>query len=215
MEAILLMGGPGAGKGTAAEGLRDRANLIHVSTGDMFRAAVKSGSAVGRRAEDYMKRGALVPDDLVIRIVQERLDQGADSDRFLLDGFPRTMVQAELLDTALQQRNARIRCVFYLEASREVLIRRLGGRRICRACGATFHLVNIPPKREGVCDQCGGELYQRADDREETIVHRLEVFAGQMQDLIRYYDKRGVLIRIDAGGTPDITIGALLGFLNR
>lgn len=214
MEAILLMGGPGAGKGTAAEGLRDRAHLIHVSTGDMFRTAVKDGTAVGRLADDYMRRGALVPDDIVIGIVEGRLEQSSPTDRFLFDGIPRTMAQAELLDASLTRRGAGIRKVFFLETPRDVLVSRLGGRRLCRTCGAVFHVVNIPPKVEGVCDHCGGELFQRVDDREETILHRLEVFTSQMRGLIDFYERRGILARIDSGGSPEATVQALLRVLN-
>ena len=205
----MLLGAPGAGKGTAAEGIKAATDYVHISTGDMLREAVKKGTAVGREAEAYMKRGELVPDAIMIRLVEERLDQGATDVSYMFDGFPRTLDQAALLDASLSRRGARIGFVFYLEAPRDLLISRLCGRRICRQCGANFHVVNIPPRREGVCDKCGGELYQRADDQEATIKTRLEVFTRQTESLIAYYAKQGVLVRIDAAQHRDRIIGEI------
>jgi adenylate kinase len=198
MKAIVLLGAPGSGKGTAAERLRDRAGHVHVATGDMLREAVKQGTETGRQAETYMKRGELVPDEVIIRLVEERLDGSRPDEAFMFDGFPRTDAQAELLDAALQRHGARLERVFLLETPREVLIQRLTGRRICRRCGTNYHVVNVPPKKPGVCDACGGELYQRPDDREETIVNRLEVYNRQTEGLIARYEEQGVLTKVDS-----------------
>ena len=206
MKAIILLGAPGAGKGTAAEGIKARTRYTHVSTGDMLRDAVKQGTAVGCEAEAFMKRGELVPDDIIIRIVEERLDKGATGAAYMFDGFPRTLTQAELLDQSLVKRGSKVSFVFYLDTPREVLISRLAGRRICRKCGANYHVVNIPPKKPGVCDACGGDLYQRPDDKEATVVNRLDVFARQTQALIDYYERKGVLVRVDSARPRDETI---------
>lgn len=210
MKIIILLGAPGAGKGTAAEGVKAATPYRHVSTGDMLRAAVKAGTLIGREAEGYMKRGELVPDDVMVRLVEEKLDAGPVDSAYMLDGFPRTLEQAQMLDAALARRKSKLDHVFYLEAPRDLLVARLTGRRICRACGANFHIVNIPPKKEGVCDACGGELYQRADDRETTINTRLEVFTNQTKALIDYYTRRGVLVRIDAAAPRDRIIGQIV-----
>ena len=198
MKVIILLGAPGSGKGTTAVKIRDEAKLIHISTGDMLRDAVKKGTDLGREAESYMKRGALVPDALMIKLVESRLDKGLVDDLYLFDGFPRTIPQAELLEQSLARRGGGIAKVFFLDAPRKVLIDRLTGRRTCRQCGANFHIRNIPPKKAGVCDACGGELYQRADDREETIVNRLEVYNRETEGLISRYEKQGNLLRVDS-----------------
>ena len=203
MKAIILLGAPGSGKGTTAERIRDAAGLIHVSTGDMLRAAVKKGTATGREAESYMKRGALVPDGLIIKLVEDRLDAGQASDVYLFDGFPRTVPQAELLATSLARRGGGISQVFFLDAPRNVLVERLTGRRTCRKCGANYHVVNIPPKKTGICDVCGGELYQRPDDREETILNRLEVYSRETEGLIALYERQGLMVRVDYAQPAD------------
>jgi adenylate kinase len=210
VKAILLLGAPGAGKGTAAEGVRQATGYVHVSTGDMLRMAVKQGTPVGRQAEVYMRRGELVPDDIMIRLVEERLDSGAPDAAYMFDGFPRTLEQAKLLDGSLRRRGTALNHVFYLEAPRELLISRLSGRRICRQCGANYHVVNIPPRQAGKCDACGGDLYQRPDDEEATIATRLEVFERQTAELIGYYARQGVLVRIDSAQPRDITIAAIV-----
>lgn len=199
MQAIILLGPPGAGKGTIAEGLKAATDYIHVSTGDMLREAVKAGKPVGLEAKAYMEKGELVPDDVIMRIVTERLEAGPDNAKYLFDGFPRTLEQARLLDQVLSSHNGTLQRVFLLDASQDILVDRLAGRRVCRNCGAVYHIRNIPPKVTGVCDVCGGELYQRADDKEETVVNRLEVFKKQTQGLISYYEQRGLLTRVDAG----------------
>jgi adenylate kinase len=213
LKAIILLGAPGAGKGTAAEGVKAAAAYTHVSTGDMLRAAIKAGTAVGREAEVYMKRGELVPDQIILRLVEERLDSDPPDTAYMFDGFPRTLAQAQLLDASLRRRRARVSRVFYLDAPREVLISRLGGRRLCRQCGANYHIVNIPPRKAGTCDHCGGELYQRPDDREATIATRLEVFAQQTKSLIDYYTQRGVLLQVDAARSREEIIAQIVGQL--
>lgn len=215
MKAIILFGAPGAGKGTIAEGIKTASPFIHVSTGDMLREAVKQGTAVGREAESYMKRGELVPDTTIIRIVEERLDKGGKDDAYMFDGFPRTDDQARLLDESLARRGTKLDFVFQLAASRDLLIGRLTGRRICRVCGASFHTINIPPKRAGVCDACGGELYQRPDDQESTILKRLDVYERQTQGLIQYYAKRGVLVTVDSSRPRQETVAEILQYVQR
>lgn len=213
MNAILLLGAPGSGKGTTADGIGKQSAFIHVATGDMLRAALKNGTELGLKAEGYMKKGELVPDDVIIGLVEERLDAGSVDDAYMFDGFPRTTPQAELLEQSLTKRGATLSQVFYLDAPRELLIKRLCGRRICRDCGANFHVENIPPKKEGVCDLCSGELYQRADDHVETIVNRLEVFNRQTESLIALYEQKGVLVRVDSSRHRDLIIEEIVNLL--
>lgn len=198
MEAIILLGAPGAGKGTVAEDIKANIAFNHVSTGDMLRAAVKAGSPVGLQAKTFMDKGELVPDEVIVSLVQELLDAGSGDARYMFDGFPRTPNQARLLDETLAKRHSKISHVFLLEVARDILIMRISGRRICRKCGAVYHVKNIRPKVEGVCDQCGGELYQRPDDNEATVANRLDVFENQTASLISYYDKQKILRRVDS-----------------
>ena len=213
MKVIVMLGAPGAGKGTIADGIKAAKGYVHVSTGDMLREAVKKGTTLGREAETFMMKGELVPDEIIARIVEERLDGASSEEVYVFDGFPRTIEQARMLERSLTRRGGQVDRVFYLDAPREVLIARLAGRRICRKCGANYHVVNIPPKKDGVCDACGGELYQRPDDREETIANRLEVYARQTEALIAHYQKEGVLVRIRAGGHRDQTMVDILAQL--
>jgi len=215
MKAIILLGAPGSGKGTTAERLRDQAGYVHVSTGDMLREAVKKGTGPGREAEAYMKRGELVPDSLIISIVRERLQAGDRDALCMFDGFPRTVVQAEKLEQTLEELGGVITHVFLLETPREILIQRLTGRRICRRCGTNFHVVNIPPKKPGVCDACGGELYQRPDDQEATIVTRLDVYAKQTESLISFYAQRGLLVSINSNQGADRLVADILRILKQ
>ena len=210
IQAIILLGAPGAGKGTMAEAIRSATSFIHVSTGDMLREAIKNGTPVGREAEDFMRLGALVPDEIILKIVTERLERGAPDARYMFDGFPRTLAQARLMDAEFVRRGAKLINVFLLDVSREVSLERLSGRRICRRCGANFHVRNIPPKTAGVCDNCGGELLQRPDDSRETILKRLEVFRQQTADLIVYYAKRGLLQRVDSSGPRAETMAEIM-----
>ena len=201
---IILLGAPGAGKGTVAALLTGANGWRHVSTGDMLREAVKAGSPVGLQAKAYMEKGELVPDDVILGLVRERL--AADGDvRYLFDGFPRTRAQAEGLDRLLAAFGARVDGVFLLEVPREVLIDRLAGRRVCRQCGAVFHVRNMPTRVEGVCDRCGGPTYQRPDDNEATVANRLDVYQRQTEELIGFYRARGLLHVVDAAGAVEAT----------
>ena len=213
MNAIILLGAPGAGKGTLAEGVRAATDFIHVSTGDMLRAAIKAGTSTGLEAKAFMEKGELVPDEVILRIVRERLAQGRPTDRYMFDGFPRTLEQARGLDETLAELDGRVNQVFLLEVPTPVIVSRLSGRRICKSCGAVYHVTNIPPKVEGVCDQCGGPLYQRPDDSEETVLNRLEVYQRQTASLIDFYETKGVLVRINAGTTPRDATAELLSKL--
>ncbi len=213
MKAMVLLGAPGAGKGTCAEDLRTHQSFVHVATGDILRGAVKEGTELGVEAEAFMKRGELVPDEIIARLVESRLDAGGSNDAYMFDGYPRTINQAELLKESLARRDACFEHVLYLDCPRDVLIARLTGRRTCRDCGTNFHMVNIPPKVEGVCDSCGGELYQRPDDTESTIVNRLDVFSKQTESLIAYYEKEGILSRVDSSQDRAAIVSDILGIL--
>lgn len=201
MRAI-LMGPPGAGKGTQAADLITRYQIPHISTGDMFRAAIKAGTALGMKAKEYMDAGSLVPDEVTIGIVAERLAEPDCSKGFLLDGFPRTVAQADALDKILTQLKMNLDGVLNIEVPEAKLLERLTGRRICRQCGGTYHMVFNPPAAEAVCDKCGGELYQRSDDTLETAKNRLQVYNDQTQPLIDYYREKGLLKEIN--GDQDI-----------
>ncbi|AUS07651.1 adenylate kinase [Laceyella sacchari] len=194
---IVLMGLPGAGKGTQASRILEELDIPHISTGDMFRAAVKEETPLGLEAKSYMEQGQLVPDRVTIGIVRERLGKDDCANGFLLDGFPRTVPQAEALDELTKELHRAIDFVLYIEVSEEELLKRLTGRRICRDCGASYHVVFAPPKVEGVCDRCGGELYQRADDSAETVQERLKVNLEQTRHLLHYYESTGKLHRVN------------------
>ncbi len=202
---IIMLGPPGAGKGTQAKMMVEKLGIPQISTGDMLRAAVKEGTELGRKAKEYMDGGKLVPDDVVIGIVKERLAQSDCDKGFILDGFPRTIPQAEALDKVLGELGKKIEYVINVAVPNKELLTRLTGRRTCRKCGAMYHLVFNPPKKEGVCDKCGGELYQRDDDKEDTIRQRLKVYEDQTSPLIEYYRKKGVLYDVDGTGSiPEI-----------
>jgi len=194
---LVLMGLPGAGKGTQAEKIVAKYAIPHISTGDMFRAAIKEGTELGLKAKSYMDRGDLVPDEVTIGIVRERLGKDDCQKGFLLDGFPRTVAQAEALEQILAELNRSIHYVINIEVDKDILMERLTGRRICKDCGATYHLVFNPPVELGVCDKCGGELYQRADDNEETVANRLEVNLKQTRPLLDFYEEKGYLRNIN------------------
>lgn len=197
---IVLLGPPGAGKGTQAKLMLERTAMEHISTGDLLRAAVASGSALGTAAKAYMERGELVPDGLVTDMIRERLAPLGAEPSFMLDGFPRTVAQAEALEAMLKTHGIPLDHVISLDVPREELVRRLSGRRTCRACGTMYHVLFDPPRRDGVCDRCGGELYQRDDDREETIRARLEVYDRATAPLTAFYRGRGLLREVDGTG---------------
>lgn len=198
------MGLPGAGKGTQAEKIVEEFGIPHISTGDMFRAAMKEGTELGLQAKSYMDKGELVPDEVTIGIVRERLSKDDCKKGFLLDGFPRTVPQAEALENILADLERKIDYVINIDVDKSILMERLTGRRICKNCGATYHLVFNPPAKEGVCDRCGGELYQRADDNAETVNNRLEVNIKQAQPLLDFYEAKGYLRTLD--GQRDISV---------
>ena len=202
---LILLGPPGAGKGTQAAKIIEKYNIPHISTGDIFRENIKNGTELGKRAQEYMNKGQLVPDELVVEIATDRLNKDDCKDGFLLDGFPRTVFQAEELDKFLEAKGAKIDHVLDIDVDRDELMRRLTGRRVCKKCGASFHVVNIPPKKEGICDVCGDELVQRADDNEETAANRIEVYNKETKPLIDYYEKSGNIAHIDGMISPDKT----------
>jgi len=193
---LVLLGPPGAGKGTLAARLVEEFGFVHLSTGDLLREEVKRGSELGRLAKGYMDRGELVPDEVILGMVRERVD-GRD-DGFLFDGFPRTIAQAEGLEEILP-----VHLVIYLDLPEEEVVRRLSARRVCKRCGANYNLITQPPKAPGICDRCGGELYQRPDDREEVIRNRFRVYREQSAPLIGYYEGKGILRRVDASLPPE------------
>ncbi|WP_425059829.1 Adenylate kinase [Sporomusa carbonis] len=194
---ILLMGPPGAGKGTQAAKLVENFKIPHISTGDMFRAAVKEGTELGKQAKACMDAGQLVPDSVTIGIVKERLAKEDCQKGFILDGFPRTIAQAEALDRTLSELEIRLDRVINITAPDSELVGRMTGRRICKNCGATYHVAFNPSSKNGICDKCGGELFQRDDDREETVINRLSVYQAQTQPLIEYYQDKGLYTEIN------------------
>ncbi|AMA74406.1 adenylate kinase [Aneurinibacillus thermoaerophilus] len=199
---IILMGLPGAGKGTQGEKIVAEFGIPHISTGDMFRAAIKEETEMGKQAKSYMDQGLLVPDEVVIGIVKERLGKPDCETGFMLDGFPRTMAQAEALDRTLEEMERTIDHVINIDVDRSILLERLTGRRICKNCGATYHVIFNPPSREGICDKCGGELYQRDDDNAATVATRLDVNIEQSAPILSYYKAKGLLRNIN--GQQDI-----------
>ncbi len=194
---LIIFGPPGAGKGTQAERIVKKTGIPHISTGDMFREAAAKQTELGRKVKEYMDKGELVPDDIVVKVVEGRLKQPDCEKGFLLDGFPRTLIQAKALDEILERLKTRIDAVINLEVSEEEIIKRLSNRRVCKVCGAVYHLIFNPPKTPGKCDKCGGELYQRDDDKEEAIRNRLKVYQTQTQPLIEYYRKKEVLKNVN------------------
>lgn len=194
---LLIMGPPGAGKGTQAEMLVKKLRITHISTGDMFRTAIKKGTEMGVKAKEYLDKGELVPDSVVVGMVKERLSQPDCAKGFLLDGFPRTVAQAEALDETLKSMGIKLDGVINILVPREKLIERITGRRICRSCGASYHVLYNSPRVEGKCDSCGGELYQRSDDNVTAANNRLEIYEKQTQPLINYYSRLGVVKNIN------------------
>lgn len=201
---IILMGLPGAGKGTQASEIVKKFPIPHISTGDMFRKAIKDGTDLGKEAKSFMDRGELVPDEVTVGIVKDRISEDDAKKGFLLDGFPRTIEQAEALNEIMQELDRKIDAVINIEVAEEELMNRLTGRRICEKCGTTYHLVFNPPKVEGICDLDGGKLYQREDDNPETVANRLNVNVKQSKPILEFYDNKKVLKNID--GSKDIKV---------
>ena len=211
---IIMLGAPGAGKGTQAKMIADKYQIPHISTGDIVRANIKNGTELGKEAKKYMDQGLLVPDELTVKILLDRVAQPDCANGYVLDGFPRTIPQAEVLDKALTELNDKIDYAINVDVPDENIVKRMSGRRACVACGATYHIEHIPPKKEGVCDKCGETLILRDDDKPETVLNRLKVYHDQTQPLIDFYTKKGVLKSVD--GTVDMqdvfaSIVAILG----
>lgn len=214
LEAIIFLGAPGCGKGTTADDLIKVSDFVHLSTGNMLRQAMAEGSPMGQEARGYIEKGMLVADEVVMKIVRDRLNAGPSDARYIFDGFPRTLKQAQLLDALMKEsERGRVSHVFLLDVPRDLLVERIAGRRICRSCGAVYHVSNIKPRVEGVCDKCGGELYQRADDNRETVLNRLDVYHRQTENLVDYYAKAGLLRTIDARDRKE-TVDAILNTMD-
>lgn len=212
---ILLMGPPGAGKGTQAEKLTEILNVPHISTGDMFRKAIKEETSLGKEAKSYMDKGELVPDQVTVGIVRDRIEEEDCKKGFLLDGFPRTVSQADSLEKMLKDLGIKLDSVINVEVPTEELIGRLTGRRICKSCGATYHMLFNPPKLEGVCDKCGGELYQRDDDTEKTAENRLQVYDKQTAPLLEYYNDTGLLLNVNGNQSMENVLKEILKALGK
>lgn len=194
---IIMLGAPGAGKGTQAKMIAEKYGLPHISTGDIFRANIKNGTELGKEAKEYMDKGLLVPDELTVRLLLDRVAQDDCKNGYVLDGFPRTIPQAEVLDEKLSELGEKVDYAINVDVPDENIVNRMSGRRACLNCGATYHIVSIPPKKEGICDVCGSELVLRDDDRPETVQNRLKVYHEQTQPLIDFYEKKGVLRSVD------------------
>lgn len=211
---IIMLGAPGAGKGTQAKMIAEKYGVPHISTGDIFRANIKNGTQLGMEAKQYMDKGLLVPDELTVKILLDRVAQDDCGNGYVLDGFPRTIPQAQVLDKALTELGDKIDYAINVDVPDENIVRRMGGRRACLSCGATYHIEHVPPKAEGICDTCGQELVLRDDDKPETVQNRLNVYHEQTQPLIDFYKDKGVLRTVD--GTVDMkdvfaAIVAILG----
>lgn len=207
---FILLGPPGAGKGTQSKQLALKLQLPHISTGDLLRQNVSSGTSVGNEAKAYMEKGSLVPDELVTRMLKERLEDADVKKGFILDGYPRNLNQAKVLDEMLKTLAIDIDFVAYLDTSEPVIIQRLSGRLVCKKCGANFHINNMPPKKANICDNCAGELYQRADDKVETIKNRIEVYKKEVSTLIRYYQEKQKLHTISADQDAEIVLNKII-----
>ena len=212
---IVLLGPPGAGKGTQAKQLAKALGLPHISTGDILRQNVAKATDLGKEAKDYMNKGLLVPDELVTKMLSDRFIQPDVKNGFILDGYPRNINQAKVLDDILSKMKMKIDLVFDLDCSEPVIIQRLSGRLVCRKCGANFHKTNMPSKKEGVCDNCAGELYQRPDDNVETIKKRLLVYKDEVAGLIKYYQDQGLIQKIKADGQAEIVLKDMVGLVSK
>ena len=210
---IILLGPPGAGKGTQAAGIVEKYNIPHISTGDIFRKNIKEGTDLGKKAKEYMDQGLLVPDELTVGLVTDRITQDDCKNGFMLDGFPRNVSQAEQLDAFLKENNIALSNVINIEVDKNILVSRAVGRRICKSCGATYHVEFNPPKIEGVCNVCQGELYQRADDNEETVSKWIQVYLDETKPLADYYAKVGILSNINGQQSIDEVFGDIVAAL--
>ena len=199
---IIMLGAPGAGKGTQAQMIAEKYNVPHISTGDIFRANIKNGTELGKKAKEYMDKGQLVPDELTVQLLLDRVANKDCENGYVLDGFPRTIPQADVLDAELTKLGDKVDFAINVDVPDENIVRRMSGRRACLKCGATYHIEHIPPKQEGICDKCGSELVQRDDDKPETVQNRLSVYHEQTQPLIDYYNKKNILKSVD--GTKDM-----------
>lgn len=200
---LLIMGAPGSGKGTMSEKICDKYQIEHISTGDLLREAVKSGSEVGKKANEYMRQGLLVPDGIIHQIIVERLSNDESKKGFLMDGYPRTLAQAEDLDSILKELDIKLDCIIQLNLDFDILAKRITGRRVCKKCGAIYHISNKPSKVAGVCDICGGELYTRQDDTIESLKVRLGEYEKSTKPLLDYYSDHVKIENIQADGTPE------------
>ena len=210
---IIMLGAPGAGKGTQAKQIAGKYGIPHISTGDIFRANIKEGTELGKKAKEYMDQGLLVPDELTCDLVVDRINQEDCKNGFVLDGFPRTIPQAEALDAALTKLGQKMDYAIDVDVPDENIVNRMGGRRACINCGATYHIVSIPPKKEGICDTCGNELVLRDDDKPETVQKRLNVYHEQTQPLIDYYTKQGILKSVDGTKPMEDVFAAIVEIL--
>lgn len=211
---IILLGPPGAGKGTQAKRLAEKLNLPHLSTGELLRQNVSNNTGLGNKAKDFMDKGALVPDELVTRMLAQRIEQSDTKNGFILDGYPRNLSQAKALDEILKEKNSQIDLAAYLDTSESVIIQRLSGRLVCSSCGANFHTKNMPPKKNMVCDNCGGKLYQRTDDNAETIKKRLDIYLKESHPLIEYYNAKNKLKQILADEELEIVLNKIISLAN-
>lgn len=211
---IIFLGAPGAGKGTQAATVAQELNLAHIASGDLFRQAIEAGSELGIRVKSYIEKGLLVPDEVTIEMVLEGVSAPDCESGVILDGFPRNLAQAKALDKALQEQDGAIDWVVYIKVSEEELLKRLGGRWICRNCQAPYHEVNSPPGVRGECDKCGGKLYQRPDDTAETVKERLKVYFSQTAPLIEYYSQTGKLLEVDGEGSVAEVSGRIIAPLH-
>ena len=200
---MIFLGLPGAGKGTQAKKVSAKYNIPHIATGDIFRNAIKNETSLGKKAKNYIDKGELVPDEVTIGIVRNRLQEDDCQNGFILDGFPRTINQAEALNKIMEELNTELDLALYIKVSEKELIKRLSGRRVCEDCGATYHVEFNPPEKEGICDKCGGKLIQRSDDKEETVKNRIEVNREKTEKLIKYYKDEGILETIESNGGID------------
>jgi len=212
---IILLGPPGAGKGTQAKTLAKNLGIAHISTGDILRQNVANGTELGKQAKDYMNKGLLVPDELVTKMVISRINEPDTKKGFILDGYPRNLKQAEALDKLLNEKNIKIDFVIDLVTKEEVIIQRLSGRLACKGCSGNYHITNMPPKKQMICDLCGSELYQRADDKEETIRKRLEVYLKESAPLIEYYQAKKSLQRVSADEEAGVVLDKIIRLVGK